>query len=233
MKWEEAISQIESPQFDAYLNAAIGTNAFFKAIGKDSAVQSAFSQLQKSGALQEDVLSRLYELSEIDVDHDYANPNDTVLAVLLWLSCFAFSEHALVQVAAGYVNRAPQCWYAKKLVDRILNPPPIQGGNKSAVAYGDRLQWGSARNTSIHSAIPTPGSLRVKVRSVIDAIEPEVSATHSYRIGNLNRVVGAAPIVRYRAPSQEGTPSISRASKPRRSFDVVASTNYGRHNDEA
>ena len=204
MKWQEAISEIESPQFNASLNATIGTNAFFKAICKDGTVQSAFSQLRKSGDLQEEVLGRLYELSELDIDREYANPNDTVLAVLLWLSCFAFSDHSLVQIAARYVDRAPQCWYAKKLAARILNPPPIKGGNESAMAmaYGSRLHWGPARfeggnesamvdggrshwrpaqNVSMHSAIPAPNRLKVKLRATIGAKSPHFGATGSYR----------------------------------------------------
>jgi len=80
-----------------------------------------------SGEAHEEVLGRIHGLSRLAVDRRYENPNDTALAVLLWLTMFAAPDY--VQIVADVVDRAPQCWYAKKLANRILTPPPVASAN--------------------------------------------------------------------------------------------------------
>ena len=194
MNWQEAISQIESSQLDASLNVVSGTNAFFKAADKEPAVREARRRLLQSGELHEDVLNRIYDLADSDVDPQYANPNDTALAVLLWLSYFTFPGYAYI--AAGYVRRAPQCWYAKKLADRILNPPPSEGDNESAtaIAYADRLHWGLAHDSSSESVTHMSLGSKFKVNSVINAPAPQSVAGDGYHSQTHGQVRGASRV---------------------------------------
>ncbi len=146
MNWEEALEEIQSVEFDVNLNVVSSTNAFFRAVAKEPTVLEALQQMREAGELREDVLGRIHDLAELEADPRYENPNDTALAVLLWLTYFAAGD--FVPMAAAMVDRAPNCWYASKLAHRILSPPPAATGNyqfgetslrpkATAVSYGN------------------------------------------------------------------------------------------------
>ena len=122
MNWQEALEEIQSVEFDANLNVVSGTNSFFRALAQEPAVIEAYQELRNSGDLREEILGHIYDLAAQEVDPRYANPNDTPLAVFLWLTYFGARD--LARIAADRVDHAPQCWYASKLAKRILNPPP-------------------------------------------------------------------------------------------------------------
>ena len=121
MNWPDVLDDIRSPAFDAALNVVSSTNGFFEAVEQHPTVREAYRQMLGSGALREDAIGRIYDLTNQEIDPRFENPHDTALAVLLWLTTFAANDN--VQVAAVYVDQAPQCWYAKKLAERILHPP--------------------------------------------------------------------------------------------------------------
>ncbi len=127
MSWQQALSEIESTEFDVKLNVVSSMGAFFRAAAKESVVIDLYQSMRESGDAGEEVLGRIYDLSQLAVDPRYENPKDTPLAILLWLTYF--TEPAYGQIAANYVDRAPQCWYAKKLARRILTPPPVASGD--------------------------------------------------------------------------------------------------------
>jgi hypothetical protein len=104
-----------------------GYRAFFKAVSKEPSVRTLLKAMQTSGEAVEHVLGRIHDLSLLEIDRRYENPNDTALAILLWVTSFTSSDYA--QLAADLVNRAPQCWYARKLARRILVPPPVSSGD--------------------------------------------------------------------------------------------------------
>jgi hypothetical protein len=122
MNWQEVLEEIQSVKFDVNLNVVSGTNAFFRAVAREPAVLEAYRQMRESGELREDVLGRIHDLATLEIDPCYENPNDTPLAVLLWLTYFTTPNFA--PTAAARIARAPQCWYARKLAGRILNPRP-------------------------------------------------------------------------------------------------------------
>jgi len=121
MNWEGVLDEIRSARFDASLNVVSSTNGFFQALAKHPTMREACIRMGESGMLQEETLGVIYELAEEDIDPQFESPNDTALAALLWLTAFASPANA--RAAATYVDRAPQCWYAKKLAQSILNPP--------------------------------------------------------------------------------------------------------------
>lgn len=127
MSWKEALKEIESHEFAAKLNVVSSTQSFFGAASKQPAVLELYRHMIRSGDVREEALGRIHDLSGLEVDRRYENPNDTSLAVLLWLTHFSAPDY--VGIAADLVDRAPQCWYAKKLARRILVPPPINTGN--------------------------------------------------------------------------------------------------------
>jgi hypothetical protein len=127
MNWTQALKEIESPEFDVTLNVVSNMRAFFAAAAKEPAALTLYGTMRTSGEAREEVLGRIHDLSQLEVDRRYENPNDTALAILLWVTNFAAPE--FVQMAADLVDRAPQCWYAKKLARRILVPPLVATGN--------------------------------------------------------------------------------------------------------
>ena len=136
MDWEESLARIESPELDAELNVVSGTAAFFRAVGNEPAVQQSLRYMSLSGERQEEILNRIADLAMVDIDPRYENPNDTPLAVLLWLTCFASPKFA--HIGARYVEKAPQCWYASKLARQITAQPSTES-SESWVPF----QWGT------------------------------------------------------------------------------------------
>ena len=132
MNWQEALSHIESPEFDAELNMLSGTSAFFRAVRDDPVVKETLRLMLDSGEIQEEALGRIWDLASLETDPHYENPHDTPLAVLLWLTRYTNRHFALV--GAHYVEQAPRCWYAHKIARQISNPPAAGSLDVSANA---------------------------------------------------------------------------------------------------
>ena len=156
MNWQEALAHSESPRLDAELNFASGTSAFFQGISKEPGIQEALRMVGESGDVREAALSRIHDLAMAEIDPKYQNPNDTALAVLLWLTYFTDAEWA--RVAADYVERAPRCWYANRLSQRIVNPAPTtSSGSWKHPDGGMQISYGSsspAESLSVMSSTP-------------------------------------------------------------------------------
>lgn len=127
MNWQEALTEIESPQFAARLNIVSSAKAFFREVAQDPVVAELYRQAKDSGALQELTLDRIHDLAGQEIDRRYENPNDTPLAVLLWLTCHTAPDAG--PIAAHYIARAPQCWYARKLARWLLEPRQVAAPN--------------------------------------------------------------------------------------------------------
>ena len=133
MTWEQALTEIESHQFDANLSVVSGMRAFYRAAANEPACMELYSNMLASGDAREEVLGHILDMSQLEVDKRFENPNDTPLAILLWLTGYAAPD--FVELAADVVDRAPQCWYAKKLARRILVPPPVASGDTWASGH--------------------------------------------------------------------------------------------------
>jgi hypothetical protein len=156
MNIAEALTTIESTEFDVNLNVVSSTSAFFKAAAKQPAVIEINRYLQESGEAPEDILGRIYDLARLTVDHRYSNPKDTPLAVLLWLTSANKPEYAAL--AAQYVDLAANCWYAKKLAHNVLEPAPLHSG--SYWHNEPKISWESSGTSSDHQVLvldPRPG----------------------------------------------------------------------------
>jgi hypothetical protein len=149
MSLEHALHEIKSHQFAARLNVVSSMPAFFTAASREPAVLSLYKDMGESGEAREEVLGQIQDLSQLEIDRRYENPNDTTLAVLLWLTEYA--AHDFSPMAADLVDRAPQCWYAKKLARRILMPPKVGTGHFQVGEHpiGARFDSGGSGDTVI------------------------------------------------------------------------------------
>ena len=153
MNWQEALEEIYSVEFCVSLNVVSGTNSYFRAVAQHPIVKEAYRQMiNKAGELGEAALDRIYTLANAEVDPQFENPNDTPLAVLLWLTNFAAPHN--VKLAATYVDQAPDCWYAKRLAQRILHPPPSATANYTVPPDPHRVRI--TRSSLESTRLPAP-----------------------------------------------------------------------------
>ena len=136
MSLAQELREIGSYEFAVKLNVVSSMRSFFAAAGEEAAVSALCKEMLESGEAREEVIGRIYDLCSLEIDRRYENPNDTALAIMLWLTIFAAPDYS--QMAANLVDSAPQCWYAKKLARRILVPPPVSTGNSwvGSAMYG-------------------------------------------------------------------------------------------------
>ena len=179
MNWQEALEEIQSVEFDVNLNVVSSTNGFFRAVAKEPAVLEAYRQMRESGELREEVLGRIFDLASREIDLCYQHPNDTPLSVLLWLTYFAAGDFA--PMAAAAVARAPNCWYARKLARRILNPPPSSTENHRVgdTSVGRPIAAISSANATFTMAPPT-----VNLSKVLPG-KPRATATALVSVWNV------------------------------------------------
>ena len=192
MNWQEALEEIYSVEFEVNLNVVSGTNAFFRAVSHEPVVLEACREMYQSGEVREEVLGRIYDLAGQEIDPSFENPNDTRLAVLLWLTNFAAPHHA--ERAATWVDIAPGCWYSKKLAQRILNPPPSATGDS---------KFGKPAAGPMVTGIAS-GEMRFRVHS---------DGGGSFQMSEINpRLASSTPVTNWElagqieATVQEGTP---------------------------
>lgn len=172
MNWQDALAEVESPQFAARINVVSGERAFFQAIAQNPVVRDMYRHSRDSGELREEVLGRIQDLAAADIDRRYENPNDTPLAVLLWLTCRTAPD--FVQVAAQYTARAPQCWYARNLAQRIIALPTAEGTNS----------WeGGEGKVATVSMLPVDAKVKVMPAA---ATGPAQSKIGEYTFGAVN-----------------------------------------------
>ena len=185
MNWQEALEEIYSVEFEVNLNVVSGTNAFFRAVSQEPVVLEACREMYQLGEVREDVLGRIYDLVGQEIDPSFENPNDTRLAVLLWLTNFAAPHHA--ERAATWVDIAPGCWYSKKLAQRILNPPPSSTGDS---------KFGKPSAGPMATGV-TSGEMKFRVR-------PNVGEPFQMSAGN-PLVVSPTPVTKWELASQPAT----------------------------
>lgn len=233
MNWQEAIEHIESPEFDANLSVVSGMGAFFRAASKEPAVREAYHCLLESGVLREDVLDRLYDLAALEVDSRYENPNDTALAVLLWLTYFASPNDA--DIAVEYVGKAPQCWYAAKFAGQLSAPYRAKGDNYRAVFDAVRPYW-QTNKSSFPETIPTRPNLtasKVRLRISSDESSPLGAIPEGAFSDQTTRAINSPSAAQYNADIvDESYVLTSHNSKPTNYLKVKVTLSSNESNYE-
>ena len=180
MDWQQALKEIESHEFDARLSVVSSMRIFFRAAANEQSVKVLYDSLLQSGETREEVFGRIHELSHLEVDRRYENPRDTSLVILLWM--ISFAAPGMVELAADLVDRAPQCWYAKKLARRILVPPPVATANS----------WWSDLERRLDSAVEFSGDIAITVNPAWSHVrrfypaQPTAAAITSGDVGDAN-----------------------------------------------
>ena len=131
MTFQEAQQEIESSAMATRLNVASGLKTFLRAIQGERAV-CALRKMLDATATQENILSRLIELSRQRIDRRYENPWDTALTIYLLL--ISSVDQSLLILAADIVAQAPQCWWAQKLSSQLLSERETKA-KSSALAH--------------------------------------------------------------------------------------------------
>ena len=159
MNWQDSLAFIESPELDADLNLASGTSSFFRRLGKEPVILETLRMMAESGEVCEEVLGRICDLSSQESDPDFENPNDTPLAVLLWLTYFTAPNFA--RAGAYFIQRAPRCWYARRLAEAIINPiKPASSytrenfGTQGSLFHGDPSGADNLNTVSLGNRFP-------------------------------------------------------------------------------
>lgn len=196
MNWQEALSHIESPVFDAELNMVSGMSAFLRAARKQPAVQTTLQLMRESGECREAVLGRICDLAMQETDPRYENPYDTSLAILLWLTCY--TEPDFARLGARFVARAPRCWYANRLAHQITEPPAtnsvdsgIRDNTKSRVSFRNSC------TVDRFSAFLSPAGISV-TSGLIDSISRKAASGtehHAFRWGGDSKFTDSEQVV--------------------------------------
>jgi len=117
MEFVELLREIESHSFAARVNVASDVKTFLRGVWHQAAVISLFSKLEDKN-YQSLLLNKISDLAQLAVDQRYENPNDTALAVYLWV--LSFKSIDLATVAASIAAQASQCWWAKHFSSYLL-----------------------------------------------------------------------------------------------------------------
>jgi hypothetical protein len=183
MTLNEAMKEIESHTFAARVNVASDLRTFLQAAQAEPSVKDLLEELD-SPEKRPAVLSRIYELTQQQVDPRYENPWDTALAIYVW--AMSLKDLDLAAIAAEVTARAPQCWWAAKLSRQMLltqeSPMPSTSSSTSELAVqiiaGPTLQTFASAPTGIshmpHSQFPRQV---MRVKSIhIECSQGEVKA---------------------------------------------------------
>ena len=139
MNWQQAITEIESIDFDVQLNVVSSFSLFLNAARGETAVIVLYQAMQESEEASETVLERICELSGRQIDIRYANTNDTALTVYLWLLSLCRKAHATI--GALRIVDAPNCFYAWKAARSVLLPSlaPMPAGDMVSGRNNDSI----------------------------------------------------------------------------------------------
>lgn len=138
MNWEQALSEIESLEFDVRLNVASSLPLFLKAARQEPAVIGLYHELVQNVEVRYTIFRRLSDLSNSSVDPKYENPKDTALAVLLCL--LELTSPKFAQIAARFVTNANNCWYAKKVSSEVLSSFASAVGD-NGISDSEQTYW--------------------------------------------------------------------------------------------
>jgi hypothetical protein len=165
MTISEAMNEIESYEFAARLNVASDLRTFLRAAQTEPSVNDLLQELD-SPEKRLAVLSKVFELSQRQIDLSYENPWDSSLAIYVW--SMSLKDLGLAKAAAETAIQAPQCWWAVKLSRKILltQESPMPSASSSTmeptvqITAGPALQTFASAPTGIshvpHSQFPRP-----------------------------------------------------------------------------
>lgn len=117
MTFEEAIQDIKSHDFAARVNIASDFRTFLSLVENQEPFQSMVREMS-SEINHRRILLEVLKISRQQVDSRYENPWDSAIAA--FLEALRLKSHELALLAAEIAAQAPQCWWARKVADVVL-----------------------------------------------------------------------------------------------------------------
>ncbi len=116
----EFYNYIESVDLSNKLNLSSGLTMFVNILNEDKNVKEVKDLLSRDEDLLLDLYRRLFTLTKIIVDYRYENPNDTAIAVYLWiLNQVNPKSSILCGLAKNVIGKVENLWWAKILNEVI------------------------------------------------------------------------------------------------------------------
>jgi hypothetical protein len=157
--FKEAMREIESHEFGARLNVASDFNTFLKVARDQEATQALVGllfekQRQKVLLYQQELLYRIFELSQQRVDPRYENPWDTAFAVYIW--AINLIDWDLSKLVAERVSRIANCWWARKISLYILLEQQKQkaGYEQQFMIFSGKIPSWDIKNNAVETFVP-------------------------------------------------------------------------------
>lgn len=148
MKLVELLKQIESVQFDTYLNSLSGFKIFLISLQNSELIKHLIQETRFSSAKQEIVLKRLMALLEQEANPSYTHPQDTAIAAYLYVLDGSNATELVRAVAEG-VKNVPNLWWSRMVATNIIQK------------LSTTISFGSLPKTDLHSQAATEYSVLV------------------------------------------------------------------------
>ncbi len=156
-------NQIESHEFSARVNVASSDTVFARALAAERAVQDLLRASQGNDEHAKEILARIWKLSSLVVDSKFEHPFDSALAAYLWV--LSWTHPQLASVAASAVLEAANCWWARRVAERLAEAQEKQ--TPYSTGSSPVLSWERASAPSqlgiLPSAVTPAGTLNLVV----------------------------------------------------------------------
>jgi hypothetical protein len=151
----DAMARIEAHAFAAMVNLASNFKTFLRILVAQPEVQALLAAAKGAdGTIIADVLLRLLHLTGRPFDPRYEHPDDAAMAA--YLVVLYLRSEDLADIGAAAVLQCQQCWWARRVAERIRSrfrseaayASTVVGTGSATVDYGARSQQWS--NTTLY-----------------------------------------------------------------------------------
>jgi hypothetical protein len=119
------IERIEGHDLSAMVNLASDFRTFVRILGSQPEVLALAGAMSSEQTTRE-VFTRAIELAEALTDDTYEHPADAALAAYLWL--LSTRDQKLCETVAETVLACKQCWWARKVAERVRDAARFHSG---------------------------------------------------------------------------------------------------------
>jgi hypothetical protein len=125
MNVAEAMERIEGHAFSTMVNLASDFRTFERIVGSQPEVLALAGAMSSEQTTRE-VFTRAIELAKVPTDDAYEHPADAALAAYLWL--LSSKDQKLSETVAETVLACKQCWWARKVAERVRDAARFHSG---------------------------------------------------------------------------------------------------------
>jgi hypothetical protein len=121
------LGALERPETMSELTVSSMLSTFLRALGGLTTAQALLEAATASDESRQRLVTQIDAWSSLQVDERYLHPKDIPLAVLLWV--MKETDRELALLSADVVNRAPNLWWAQKVIDQLRYDLQVQSAN--------------------------------------------------------------------------------------------------------